>query len=206
MAFSLRMRMVFCATLAVALLAATGCKKVIPTDTRPLDQSGLWYRSIEELRQMEITDAEVAELVKVRQAGVSDASCIELVRIARSRKLAFADGASVLNLRSAAVSEPTVIELARLDQLGAWAGEAQLLRLAGFTDDTLLAVARRRAAGQPVPSSASLAELKNAGMGEPQIRQLVERGATEQEVREMLAAHQRSTEHSQFVRSPRRRR
>ncbi len=192
--------------LAVLALALLGCKSLKPTDTRPLDQAGMWYRSIEELRQLKITDAEVAELVKARDAGTSDQACIQLVQTARSRNQPFSDGDAVANLRRAGIAEATVVELAHLNQLGFWAGEALLIHLAGFSDSLILDVARRRAAGQPVPSSASFGELKNAGMSEADVKALVDRGATEEEAQQMIAAHQRSTEHSSFVRAPRRRR
>lgn len=192
--------------LAVLALALPGCKSLKPTDTRPLDQAGMWYRSIEELRQLKITDAEVAELVKARDAGTSDQACIQLVQTARSHNQPFSDGDAVANLRRAGIAEATVVELARLNQLGLWSGEALLIRLTGFSDSLILDVARRRAAGQPVPSSASFGQLKNAGMSEADVKALVDRGATEEEVQQMIAAHQRSTEHSGFVRTPRRRR
>jgi len=192
--------------LAVLALALPGCKSLKPTDTRPLDQAGMWYRSIEELRQLKITDAEVAELVKARDAGTSDQSCIQLVQIARSRNQPFSDGDAVASLRRAGIVEATVVELARLNQLGLWSGEALLIHLVGFSDSVILSVARRRAAGQSVPSSASLGQLRNAGMSEVDVKALVDRGATEEEVQQMIAAHQRSTEHSGFVRTPRRRR
>ena len=194
------------AGLALIALLAPGCKRLHRTDTRLLDQAGMWYGSIQELRALDVTDAEVAELAKARQAGTSDAACVEFARIARSRKQPFSDGDAVAGLRQAGLSESTVLALARLGQLGLWAGEAQAMHLAGLSDQILLAVARRRAAGQGVPSGSSLAQLKDAGMGEAQMLDLIQRGTTDQQAQEMLEAHRRATSSTGFVRYHRRRR
>jgi len=194
------------AGLVLIALLAPGCKRLHRTDTRPLDQAGMWFGSIQELRALEVTDAEVAELAKARQAGISDAACVELARIARGRKLPFSDGDAVAGLRQAGLGEPTVLALARSGQLGLWAGEAQAMHLAGLSDQILLAVARGRAAGQAVPSGSSLARLKDAGMGEAEMLDLIQRGTTEQQAQEMLEAHRRATSSAGFVRYHRRRR
>ena len=188
------------------MLTAPGCKRLIPTDTRPLDKAGMWYRSIEELRELNVTDAEVVELAKAREAGISDAACVELVRVARQRKQPFAAGDGVAGLRRVGVGEATILELARLNQLGLWVGEAQAMRLAALSDQTLLGVARRRAAGQAVLSGPLVAQLKNAGLSEAEILGLIERGTTDAEAQEMLAAHERAASSSGFVRYSRRRR
>src|SRR5438309_753009 len=69
--------------LALAMINVAGCSWMNPTDTRPLDQAGMWFRSIEELKELAITDAAVAQLAKARQDGVTVSACIELVRLAR---------------------------------------------------------------------------------------------------------------------------
>jgi len=191
---------------ALAAVAGVGCKRLYPADTAPLDKAGMWFRSIEELRGLVISDAEVAELVKAREAGLSDAGCIELVRLARGHQQPFASGNTVANLRRVDVSEATILELARLDQLGVWAGEAQAIRLTGLSDRTLLAVASRRAAGQPVLSGPLLARLKNAELSEAEILDLIDRGTTDEQAQMILAARQRAAGGSGFVRYHRRRR
>ncbi len=191
---------------ALAALVAPGCKHLRPVDMRPLDQAGMGYRSVEELRELDVTDAEVAALVKAREAGISDAACVELVRIARGRKQPFSSGEAIASLRRVGVSESTVLELARLDQLGLWVGEAQAMRLAGLSDQILLGVARRRAAGQPALSGSVLARLKDAGLSETKMIELIERGTTDKQAEEMLAAWRRAAGRSHFVRYHRRRR
>ena len=192
--------------LALALFLVPGCKQLKPTDTRPLDQAGMWFNSIEQLKALKITDADVAELVKARQAGLSDAACIELLRLARNRNQPFDTGEVVAGLRRVNLSEDTILELARLNQLGLWAGEAQAMRLAGLSDQVVLAVARRRASGQPALSGPSLVQLKNAGMNEAELLRLLDRGTTDQEAAQMLAAHQRAMTPSGFIRQRGRRR
>ncbi len=190
--------------LGLAVLVVPGCKRLHRTDTRPLDQAGMWFESIEELRKLDVTDTEVAELAKARQAGISDTGCIELVRIARGRKQLFSSVDAIAGLRRVGVSEPTVLELARLDQLGLWAGEAQAMRLAGLSDQILLAVARRRAAGQPVPSGPALAKLKDAEMSEAEMLDLIGRGITDEQIQQWLDTRRRQAASAGFVRYHRR--
>ncbi len=184
------------------VLFVTGCKKMHSTDTRPLDQAGMWFGSIEDLRKLNVTDAEVNELAKARQAGLPDTACVELVRIARSHGQPFTWGDEVAALRRVDASEPTILELARLNQLGLWVGEAQAMRLAGLSDRVLLAIARRRAAGQSVPSGATIAELKNTEMSEADILNLIERGATDEQAGQIVAARKRAASAAHFVRQP----
>ncbi len=192
--------------LVLAFATVPGCKRMHHADTRPLDHAGMWYGSIEQLRELQVSDAEVAELAKARQAGLSDQACIELLRIARSRHQLYSSGDAVADLRRVQVSEATILELARMDQLGLWVGEAQAMRLAGLSDQILLGVARRRAAGQPGLSGASLAQLKNAGLDEKALLDLIAGGTTDAQAEEMIAAHHRAEVPSGFVRERGRRR
>jgi hypothetical protein len=190
---------------AMAFLASS-CKRVHPTNTQPLDQAGLSFRAIEELRALDITDAEVAELVKARQADLSDAGCIDLVRLARARKQPFDSGDAVADLRRVDVSEPAILELAHLNQFGLWVGEAQAIRLSGLSDQVLLALARRRAQGQTVLSGPSLTRLKNAGRSEAAILRIIENDTSDDQVADMIAAERRAAAHTGFVRQRGRRR
>lgn len=192
--------------LVATTMAAGGCKQIHPTDTQPLDQVGVSFRALEELRALAITDAEVAELVKARQAGLSDAGCIDLVRLARARKQPFNSGDAVADLRRVDVNEPVILELAHLNQFGLWVGEAQAIRLSGLSDEVLLAVARRRARGQTVLSGPSLTRLKNAGRSEAAILRIIESGISDDQVAEILAAERRAAAHTGFIRQRGRRR
>jgi hypothetical protein len=185
--------------LAVLLAALAGCKQLRHADTRPLDQVGMRYSAIKELQQLDITDTEVAELVKVKQAGFSDDAALELVHIARGRKIPFTSGDAVEKLRQVGISEDTVLELARLDQLGLWVGEAQAMRLAGISEAIILELARLRAAGKPTLSGTSLAEMKNVGLSDSTLLELVRRGVTDDQTDTITTLRRRGWSEQQIL-------
>jgi len=161
---------------AALILCFAGCHRVIPVDTKPLDDAGMAYDPIRELTRLDITTPEVAQVAVAREAGISDTTCIAVFTIFHERKQRFDAGDAVAGLFRAHVSEATIIELARLNGLGLPSGEFQAMRLAGLSDQTLLAVARHRAANEPVLSGASLARLRNAGVRESTLLELARRG------------------------------
>ena len=162
--------------LAAFALSIGGCHSITPVDTKPLDDVGMAYDSIRELNALDITAPEVAQVATAREAGISDASCITLLRISHDRKQSFDAGDAAAGLFQAHASEQTILDLARLNELGLPSGEFQAMRLAGLSDATVLAVARHRAANEPVLSGASLAGLKNAGVRESTLLELARRG------------------------------
>jgi hypothetical protein len=159
----------------------------------------MWFNSIDALRTLNVSNAEVGELARARQAGLSDASCVNLVKLARSRQKVFADGQSIADLLSAGSSEQTVLELASLNQLGLWAGQAHALRLAGFSDRIILAVAQRRAQNLPVLPEKMLTELKNAGASDAAIEDMVQKGVSEEQASNYVAQKQRAAGGHGFV-------
>lgn len=165
------------------LALAAGCSKLKPVDTRPLEQAGMAYSTVKELRELNITESEVAELSRARAGGVSDRTCVEMLRLARSRNLPFTSGDAAARLAHAEISEPSILELARADQLGLSVGEIELMHLAGISEETIMVVARRRAQNLPVMSGASIAQLKNAGMSEGAVRELARRGVNDNEAK-----------------------
>ena len=120
------------------------------------------------------------------RAGLDDTSCIELVRIARAHQLPFAGGEAVAGLLGAGFQQNSILALARLGQLESWAGEAQALRLAGLSDEVILSVARRRAAGQPVLSTAKIADLQNAGLNQNELIAEINRGTTDTDADDII--------------------
>jgi hypothetical protein len=165
----------------------------------------MYFTNVEQLRQLGLSDGEVAQLVSARQAGVSDENCIELVRIAHMRHQLFTDGQAIAGLLDAGVAEGSVLELARLNELGLWSGEALAIRLSGLSDQVILAIARRRAAAQPVLSGPKVAELKNAGLSEAQILADVNSGISDEQADKIIAARNYSAGGHSFVRQRRRR-
>lgn len=177
--------------LALALVVAgcvSGCKRLEYVSTRPLDDAGFSFSVIQDIRSLDINNAEVAELVKAKNGGVSELACVDLIKVARGRKQRFTSGAEMARLRSAGVGDAALVELLRIDQLGSsWVGEAEAIRLAGISDRVLLADAHRRAEGKPALSGASLTKMKNAELSEPTIYELTVRGITDTEAEDLSA-------------------
>lgn len=185
--------------LAVASLAV-GCKHIMPLDTTPLDNSGMNFTTVQTLRTLKISNAEVKEIAEARQSGLSDDNCVALVRLARSRKEQFQNGDDIAQLFHAGIAEPTVMQLAQLNLIGSWSGEAVVMRLAGLSDQIILEEAHRHAAGLAVLSGASLANFKNTGMREATLLQLVRRGVPDDEASNILTLRRRGWSDAQILR------
>jgi len=181
---------VFGLVLAVAV-SRGGCDKKQQTDTTPLDQAGMWFSNVQELRPFNLTQEEVAGLVEARQAGFSDENCIELVRMARQKHESFTDGDSIASLLQAGVSSQTIMTLAHMNQLGPWAGEALVMHLAKLSDAIVLQVAQRRVAGLPVLSGEKLAQLHDVGYTEAQLSELIANGTTDAQADRVIEVHNR---------------
>jgi hypothetical protein len=183
-------RRLFClAAILAAALCIDGCQRFHHADTQPLYNSGFWSDTIDKLRGMNVSDSEVSDLLTLHNAGFSDESCIEFVRLARAHQQMFTSGEKAVGLLRSGLAEPTVMELARLNLIENWSGEAQSIRLAGYSDKVVLATARRRADHQPVASATSLVELKNTGVTEQQVIDMISRGLTDEQVGQKVAAH-----------------
>jgi hypothetical protein len=181
------------------VLSVAGCRSIPPLDTKPLDTAGMNYDAIQQLKTLNITAPEVAQLATARQAGFSDASCVAALEIYRGRKQEFDAGDQIASLIRAQVGEDTILELARLNQLGLDAGDLVAMRLAGLSDAILIEVARHRSAGQPVLAGASLANLKNAGVRELTVLELVRRGVPDSEAAEILAFRRHGATDAQIL-------
>ena len=77
--------------------------------------------------------------------------------------------------------------------------EAQSIRLSGYSDNVVLAIAHRRAKRLPTVSATSLVELKNTGVTEPQALDLISRGLTDEQAGQMIASHQQAQKPAGFV-------
>jgi hypothetical protein len=186
--------------LALVVLIASSCTSIRPLDTKPLDASGMDYTAIKQLNELNVTAPEVAEIAKARGAGFSDTGCVELVRIYQGRGKAFGAGDTVAGLVQVGMREDSILELARLDQLGLGAGELEVMRLAGLPDPIELEIARQRAAGKPTLSGASLANMKNTGMRESTLLELVRRGIPDSEAAQILALRRHGVKETEILR------
>ena len=188
--------------LGVSLLLASGCQKHPLTDYRPLDLAGMFSGSIEQLKALNVSEAEIAQMVKLKQGGVSDDTCIALLSAAHAQQRLFNSADSVASLVSASYSEQQILEFARAGQLDSISGDAVMLRLVGLSDNTVQTVLRRRLRGLPTLGSTSISRLKNTGLTEKQILERVNGGMTDEQAGKEATQREAARNHSNtsFVR------
>jgi hypothetical protein len=182
--------------LGVFVLFSVGCKQHLLTDYRPLDQSGMWSGGLEQLKALNTSDSEVAQLVKVKQARLSDDACVALVAAAHERKHPFTSGDSAVNLAGAGYSEAQILEIARVDQLDAISGDAVALRLIGLSDTFVQFVLQRRLQGHATLGTPQIAHLKNTGLSETQILDKIKAGITDAQADREVAAREAARNHA----------
>jgi hypothetical protein len=171
--------------------ALSGCKSAPKVDPSPLEQAGMYFNNVAQLRELNLTQDEVSQLAQARQAGLTDEDCVALMQLARRHDRPFTEGETLAGLLRAGFRESSVMALVRLDQLD-MAGEAQIMKLAGLSDEVILALARRRNAGQPALSSAKAAALRNVQLTNAQILDAVNRGTTDAQADAIIAQRTRA--------------
>ena len=182
--------------LGVCVLFVVGCKQHLLTDYRPLDQAGMWSSGLEQLKALNTSDSEVAQLVKVKQARVSDDACVALVAAAHERKHPFSSGDSTANLAGAGYSEDQILEIAHADQLDAISGDAVALRLIGLSDGFVQFVLKRRLQRQSTLGTPQIARLKNTGLSEAQILDKIKAGMTDAQADREVTAREAARNHA----------
>lgn len=183
-----------------ASLFLFSCHEIVPLNTTPLDNSGMSFVAIQTLKKMNLAATEVPQIAEARSAGLPDDDCIALVRLLHSRHEKFDLGDNVAQLLRSGISSSMVMQLAQLGQIKPWGVEAVAMHLAGLSDEIILQDARRRAAGLPVLSGASLANLKNTGMREYTLLQLVRRGVADSQASTILTLRRRGWSDAQILR------
>jgi hypothetical protein len=188
--------------LGVGVLFVAGCHQHPLTDYRPLDQAGMWSSDIEQLKGLNVSDQEVAQVVKLKHAGISDDTCVELVSTAHVRKHFFTSADSAASLAGARFTEAQILDIARADQLDAISLDAVTLKLVGLSDATVQIVLQRHLAGQPVMGSAEMSRLKNTGLTERQILDRINAGMTDEQAEKEIHARETARNHkdTSFVR------
>jgi hypothetical protein len=161
------------------LFRAGGCQQHPLTDYRPLDQVGMWSSNVAQLRALKTSDAEVAQLVKLKQSGLTDDTCIQLLSDAHQFQHPFSSADSAINLVHAGYPEALILEISKKDQLETVSGDAVMLRLVGLSDSAVNAILRRRLAGEATMGSAQIGRLKNTGLTEKQIMERISQGMTD---------------------------
>jgi hypothetical protein len=190
------------------LLAFTGCHSHPLTDYRSLDKAGMWSSGMEDLRKLNVSDAEVAQLVVLKNAGVRDEMCVSLVSAAHDHQHPFKSAESAKKLNGAGFSDEQILALAKTDQLDTLSSDAVMLRLLGMSDSTVQILLQRRMKGQPTLSSAEIARLKNTELSERDIVARIENGMTDAQADAEASAREHAQAHSGtgFVRAHARRR
>lgn len=182
----------------VLLLSAVlaGCKSHPLTDYRPLDQAGMWSSSMQDLKKLNISDSEVAQLVSLKNAGVSDEMCLSLVQAAHDHQHPFASAASAASLNRAGFSDNQILEIAHNDQLDSISGDAVMLRLVGLSDSAIQLILQRRMKKLTTLSSAEIGRLKNTGLSEKEILARIQNGMTDAQADAEAAAREHARAHS----------
>jgi len=180
----------------VVVLFVSGCQQHPLTDYRPLDQAGMWSSSVEQLKTLNASDAEVAQLAKLKQAGLSDDLCVALMSEAHQRQHPFASADSAANLARSGYTESQILEIAKTDQLDAISGDAVMLRLVGLSDNAVDLILRRRLRGKPTMGSAQIGRLKNTGLTEKQILERINQGMTDAQADREATVREATRNHS----------
>ena len=166
----------------------------------------MWYGSIEQLRGLNATDVEVAQLVRLKQGGAPDDLCVELVSSAHEHQHPFSSADAVLNLAHAGFTDQEILGFARQDQLDSLSGDAVTLRLTGLSNKVVLAILNRRQRGLATMSGPVIARLINTGLTEGQILDRIRQGVTDAQGEREAAARKRARNPTGFVRNRGRRR
>ena len=92
--------------------------------------------------------------------------------------------------------------MAQSDQLDILSGEAVTLKLIGLSTSTVEEVLHRRIQGLPTLTSEQIGRLKNTGMSEKQILEIVNQGLSDQQAEALIAQREAVRNHSNtgFVR------
>jgi hypothetical protein len=187
--------------LLIAIISiSAACHRAAPVSTLALDNSGMSYDAVQQLKELKISSSEVTEIVIVHEAGLSDEDCVQIIRIFRGGGGEFTASKTVTDLLRAGIGPDMILELAKLNQLGLGAGELQAMHLAGLSDAILLEVARHHAQGRPVLSGASLATLKNAGFRESTLLEIARRGVLDSQVATILSLRRHRLSDAEILR------
>lgn len=195
------------ALLAVALLPVLGgCGTHMLTDYRPADKAGIYSGTIEELRKLNTSDAEVAEIIRLKQANIDEKTIVSLVRIAHEHQHAFVATDTVRGLAGANLSDAQILQIAETDQYDTIGNDAIMLHAMGLSGHTVDYLLNRRLKGVRTMSVATIADLKNSGLSEKEILYRIQQGMTDAQGEAEAATRQKAIAHNTGFRSNRGRR
>jgi hypothetical protein len=182
--------------LAIGALLLIGCKSHPLTDFRPLDQAGMGSGDVEELKKLNVTDAEVAQIAKLKASGAGDDTCLALIDAARAHKHAFTSADSAISLSKAGYPDGQIIDFAKADKLDSISGDAVMLQLIGLSDSAINTILNRRLKGSPIMGTEQISQLKNTGLTERQILDRINRGMTDAQADKEIRARVAIRNHS----------
>jgi hypothetical protein len=174
----------------------SGCHSHPLTDYRQLDKAGMWSSGLEDLKKLNVSDAEVNQLVALKNSGVSDEVCVQLVSAAHDHQHPFNNAAAAKSLNRAGFTDDQILAIAKHDQLDSLSGDAVMLRLIGLSDATVQLLLQRRMKGLPTLSSAEIGRLKNTELSEREIVSRIENGMTDAQADAEAAAREKAFAHS----------
>ena len=162
----------------------------------------MFSSEIEQLKGLNVSDPEIAQVVKLKRAGLRDDVCVELISSAHVHKHLFTSAESASNLAGAGFTETQILDIARADQLDAISIDAVTLKLIGLSDSTVQLILHRHLEGQPVMASAEISRLKNTGLTERQILERINSGMTDEQAEKEIHARETARNHkdTSFVR------
>ncbi len=189
--------------LGVCVLALAGCQTQPKINYAPLDQSGMWSSSVDQLKNLNVTDLEIAQLAKLKRVGASDDLCLALFKAARDHHHDFSNADAAIQLSQAGYSDEQILEMAKSDQIDILSGEAITLKLIGLSNSTVQSIVHRRVQGLPTLTSAQIGRLKNTGMSEKQILDVINQGLSNDQAEKLIAGREANRNHSNtgFVRN-----
>ena len=192
----------------VLFLLLSGCQRHPQTDYTPLDRSGMWASNLDQLKKLKVSDKEVSQLTKLKQAGASDDLCLALLKAAHDRQHEFSSADPAIELSRAGYSDEQILAMAQSDQIDILSGEAVTLKLIGLSNPTVQAIMERRIQGLPTLTSAQIGRLKNTGLSEKQIVELINEGLSPEQAEVQISRREAVRNHSNtgFVRVQGRRR
>jgi hypothetical protein len=181
----------------IVLLAAfaAGCNSHPLTDYRQLDKAGMWSSGLEELKKLNVSDAEVAQLITLKNSGLGDDMCVALVSAAHQHQHPFNSAPAARSLNAAGFSDDQILAIAKNDQLDSLSGDAVMLRLIGLSDFTVQLLLQRRMKGIPTLSGAEIGRLKNTELSEREIVARIENGMTDAQADAEASAREKALAH-----------
>src|SRR5262249_12239377 len=193
--------------IALALLPLLGgCGSHMLTDYRPADQAGIYSGTIEDLKKLNTSDAEVAEIIRLKKANVDEKTIVAVVRIAHEHQHSFVATDTVKSLAGAHLSDEQILRIAQTDQYDTIGNDTVMLHAMGMSGPTVDYLLDRRLKGVRTMSVATIADLKNSGLSEKEILYRIQQGMTDAQGEAEAAARQRATAHNTGFKSNRGRR